>query len=147
MKKTILKRRLLIRIMKITLFQFVLAFVYSNVTVANNMKGNTKAWVNTEAMTTETLVVIKGRVINEKGEPLAGATVLVRDTARMITTDSDGNFTVSAKIGYILQFSHAGLETKNIKVNSKTLNVKIKGAVLNVVLNVTLIGIGEVLHH
>ena len=111
------------------------------------MKGNTKAWVNTEAMTTETLVVIKGRVINEKGEPLAGATVLVRDTARMITTDSDGNFTVSAKIGYILQFSHAGLETKNIKVNSKTLNVKIKGAVLNVVLNVTLIGIGEVLHH
>lgn len=147
MKKTILKRRLLIRIMKITLFQFVLVFVCSNVTVANNMKGNLKVWGNTEAMTTQTLIVIKGRVIDEKGKPLADATVLVRNTAQMITTDSNGNFTVSAKIGYILQFSHVGLETKNIKVNNKTLNIKIKGDVLDAVLNVTLIGIGEVLHH
>jgi hypothetical protein len=38
MKKTVLKQRLLIRIMKITLFQFVLALVFSSVTT-NNIRG------------------------------------------------------------------------------------------------------------
>jgi hypothetical protein len=42
MKKTVLKQRLLIRIMKITLFQFVLALVFSSVTT-NNIRGQ-KNW-------------------------------------------------------------------------------------------------------
>ena len=42
MKKTIIKQRLLIQIMKITLFQFVLAFAFSSVTVANTIRGQKK---------------------------------------------------------------------------------------------------------
>ena len=42
MKKNALKQRLLIRIMKITLFQFVLALVFSSVTIANNIRGQKK---------------------------------------------------------------------------------------------------------
>src|SRR6478735_570834 len=42
MKKPVVKQRLLFRIMKITLFQFVLAFVFSSVTMANSVKGQGK---------------------------------------------------------------------------------------------------------
>jgi hypothetical protein len=128
--------------MKITLFQFVLVFVFLNVAMANKMKSSPRVLVDKEAMVAQTIVIIKGRVIDEKGESLAGATVLVRNTAQQITTDSNGNYTLSAKIGYVLQFSHVGLKTKNIKVNSRTLKVKPKGDILNVVLDVVLVGIG-----
>ncbi|MFT5252229.1 MAG: TonB-linked SusC/RagA family outer membrane protein [Flavobacteriales bacterium] len=42
MKKPVVKQRLLHRIMKITLFQFLLAFVFSTVTMANSVKGQKK---------------------------------------------------------------------------------------------------------
>ena len=42
MKKPVVKQRLLFRIMKITLFQFVLALVFSSVTMANSVKGQIK---------------------------------------------------------------------------------------------------------
>jgi TonB-linked SusC/RagA family outer membrane protein len=42
MKKPVVKQRLLHRIMKITLFQFVLALVFSSVTMANSINGQRK---------------------------------------------------------------------------------------------------------
>ena len=42
MKKPVVKQRLLHRIMKITLFQFVLALVFSSVAMANNVNGQKK---------------------------------------------------------------------------------------------------------
>ncbi|MFV8324429.1 TonB-dependent receptor [Flavobacterium sp. ZS1P14] len=58
MKKPVVKQRLLIRIMKITLFQFVLALVFSSVTMANSMKGqeklDTKVTITITNMTLET---------------------------------------------------------------------------------------------
>ncbi|MWB93959.1 SusC/RagA family TonB-linked outer membrane protein [Flavobacterium sp. GA093] len=42
MKKPVVKQRLLHRIMKITLFQFVLALVFSSVTMANSVNGQKK---------------------------------------------------------------------------------------------------------
>ncbi|MNS32670.1 hypothetical protein D3C72_647630 [compost metagenome] len=42
MKKPVVKQRLLHQIMKITLFQFVLALVFSSVTLANNVNGQKK---------------------------------------------------------------------------------------------------------
>jgi iron complex outermembrane receptor protein len=44
MKKTVLNQRLFIQIMKITLFQFVLAFVFSTVTFASTIRGQ-KNWI------------------------------------------------------------------------------------------------------
>lgn len=42
MKKTVVKQRLLIRLMKMTLYQFVLALVFSTVTLANSINGQGK---------------------------------------------------------------------------------------------------------
>ena len=42
MKKTVRNQRLFIQIMKITLFQFILAFVFSTVTFASAIRGQKK---------------------------------------------------------------------------------------------------------
>ena len=42
MKKPIITRQLFCRIMKLTVFQFVLALVFSNVALANNTRGQEK---------------------------------------------------------------------------------------------------------
>ncbi|MES2240875.1 MAG: TonB-dependent receptor [Bacteroidota bacterium] len=42
MKKTVVKQRLLIRLMKMTLYQFVLALIFSTVTMANSLSGQGK---------------------------------------------------------------------------------------------------------
>ncbi|MEO8252756.1 MAG: TonB-dependent receptor [Flavobacterium sp.] len=42
MKKTVVKQRLLTRLMKMTLYQFVLALIFSTVTMANSLKGQGK---------------------------------------------------------------------------------------------------------
>ncbi|MDA6071780.1 SusC/RagA family TonB-linked outer membrane protein [Flavobacterium sp. AC] len=55
MKKPVVKQRLLHRIMKITLFQFVLALVFSSVAMANNVNGqkklDTKVTINVDNLT------------------------------------------------------------------------------------------------
>ena len=214
MKKTVLKQRLLIRIMKITLFQFVLALVFSSVTFANNIRGQKKldtkvtitvtdlnldtalskleklahvkfsynsrmsqlnqkvsVYANNEALSSvltrilkplkmnytevsnqiilqkegiastgmngdffstlnqNTIAeIIKGRVVDEKGESLPGVTILVKGTTKGTTTDIDGSYTISAEIGDVLQFSYVGLETKSVTVTGTTLNVTLTGS-------------------
>ena len=42
MKKTVVKQRLLIRLMKMTLYQFLLTLIFSTVTMANSLNGQGK---------------------------------------------------------------------------------------------------------
>ena len=42
---------------------------------------------------------ITGKVIDEKGEPLIGATILVVGSTTGVITDFDGNFTLQVKPG------------------------------------------------
>ena len=202
MKKTVLNQRLLFRIMKITLFQFVLALVFSSVTLANNIRGQKKldtkvtitltdlnldsaltkleklanvkfsynsrmtqfnqkvsVYANNEALSSvltrilkplkmnytevsnqivlqkeeiqkvgingdfistlnENIAaeIIKGRVVDDSGQPLPGVTIIVKGTTKGTTTDADGNYTITAQMGDVLQFSYVGLETKSITV-------------------------------
>ncbi len=60
--------------------------------------------------------VIKGTVIDENGETVIGATVLVKgaDTSKGTITDFDGNFTVQCKPGTQLVISYVGYETMTV---------------------------------
>lgn len=214
MKKTVLKQRLLFQIMKITLFQFVLALVFSSVTIANNIRGqrklDTKVTVTLTDLNLDTALtkleklahvkfsynsrmtqlnqkvsiyannevlssvltrilkplkinytevsnqiilqkegsqrvgingeffsplnentiadIIKGRVVDDNGEPLPGVTILVKGTAKGTTTDADGNYTITAQMGDVLQFSYVGLETKSVTVTGSIVNVTLTGS-------------------
>lgn len=63
---------------------------------------------------------IKGKVIDQKGEAIIGATVMVEGTTNGTTTDMDGNFTLEAPVGATLQFSYIGYTPKAIKLGNQT---------------------------
>ncbi len=60
---------------------------------------------------------IKGTVVDEKGAPLAGATVVEAGTQNATSTDINGLFTLqNVKKGAVLQISYIGMQTVNVPV-------------------------------
>ena len=64
---------------------------------------------------------IQGKVTDaETGEPLIGASVLVQGTSSGTVTDLDGNYSVAATPGDILEVSYTGYSTQEIEVGSQS---------------------------
>ena len=57
--------------------------------------------------------------VTADGQPLPGATVLLKGTTKATSTDLDGKFTVAAAAQNILVFSYIGYATKEVSVGSK----------------------------
>lgn len=67
------------------------------------------------------LIDVKGKVVNEKGEPLAGVSVLVKGTKRGTSTDDNGVFELKGlNEDAVLQFSGVNIESYETKLNGKT---------------------------
>ncbi|WP_144212831.1 SusC/RagA family TonB-linked outer membrane protein [Flavobacterium anhuiense] len=207
MKKPVVKQRLLHQIMKITLFQFVLALIFSSVTMANNVNGqkklDTKVTITVENLTLDNALskieksahvkfsynsrlpqltqkvsieanqetlssilsrilvpfnitfsevsnqivlqknangsfssvnnhdslfelltfgpIIKGKVTDQTGSPLPGATVMAKGTKTAVLTDFDGNFVIEmpANVNRLV-ISYVGMESKEIGIDNIT---------------------------
>lgn len=75
----------------------------------------------------ETENVVEGTVKDEKGEPIIGATVMVKGTATGTITDFDGNFSLDATDGANLEISYVGYQSQQIKaISGKLLAVTLK---------------------
>ena len=61
---------------------------------------------------------VTGKVTTATGEPVIGAAVVVKGTATGAVTDLDGNFTVQAAVGNVLEVSYIGYETFLVKVGA-----------------------------
>jgi TonB-linked SusC/RagA family outer membrane protein len=57
---------------------------------------------------------VNGRVTDEKGDPIAGASVQVKGTKTGTTSNNDGTFTLKAANGATLTVSALGYESKNV---------------------------------
>jgi TonB-dependent SusC/RagA subfamily outer membrane receptor len=210
MKKPVVKQRLLYRIMKITLFQMVLAFVFSTVVMANSAKGqkklNTKVTISItnlslsnalsqlektanvkfsynsrinqlnqkvsiaandemlssilneiltplninysevsnqiilqnitpkESITLGLLqslnsnltadIIVKGKVIDSNGNPLPGASVLVKGSKIATLTDFDGGFSLQVPSGSSkIVISYIGMQTKEVTATSDYITI------------------------
>lgn len=61
---------------------------------------------------------LSGQVTDNSGEPLIGATVVIKGTSTGTVTDIEGNFSLSASIGDILVVSMVGMEAREMTVDS-----------------------------
>jgi TonB-linked SusC/RagA family outer membrane protein len=69
--------------------------------------------------------IIKGKITDNSGSVLPGASILVQGTKIAVQTDFDGNYTIQANKGDVLVFSYIGFQTQNIVVgNDTTINVR-----------------------
>lgn len=65
---------------------------------------------------------IKGQVVDDLGESIIGASVMVKGTKDGTSTDLDGNFSVRGKVGDVLVISYMGYSTLELKVKTLTGN-------------------------
>ena len=71
---------------------------------------------------------VSGTVVDATGEPIIGASVIVKGTSTGTVTDFDGNFTIpSVPAGASLEISYIGFKSQTIAVDGKsTINVTLQ---------------------
>ena len=70
---------------------------------------------------------ITGKVVDTTGEPIIGASILVKGTNTGTITNMDGNFSIDAAVGNTLQISFVGYQTLEVKVTSaSTYNIALQ---------------------
>jgi len=66
-------------------------------------------------------IAVKGKITDQRGEPVVGATVLEKGTSNGVITDLDGQFSISVSGGTsVLQISSVGFGTKEVLVGTST---------------------------
>ena len=63
---------------------------------------------------------ISGTVLNAEGQPVVGATVVIKDTTKGTSTGLDGGFSLEAAPSDVLVVSYIGYDTQEIEVGSRT---------------------------
>ena len=72
---------------------------------------------------------VSGTVSDSSSLALPGATVVVEGTSNGVTTDFDGNYSISANKGDVLVFSFVGFDNKSVAVgNSNKINVQLNSS-------------------
>lgn len=87
---------------------------------------------------------ITGTVVNEKGEPLAGASIMIRGTQRGTTTGSDGRYSLSGvDRNAVLVVSIIGYQTMEIPVNGRSvIAIVMRSAESSLLTDVVVVGYG-----
>ncbi len=88
---------------------------------------------------------VRGKVTDQKGEPVIGATVLIKGTSIGASTDMSGNYSIArVPANSTLVFSYIGMTSQEIAyAGQATLNVVMKEAVTELE-DVVVIGYGVV---
>lgn len=60
--------------------------------------------------------LLKGTVVDNKGETIPGVNILVKGTTTGVATDFDGNFTLNVENGNVLVISFTGYKTQEVPV-------------------------------
>lgn len=81
-----------------------------------------KPKVAAETKSDLTLPDIRGKIINEEGEPVAGVTIAVKGTKNGTTSDANGEFLLTdVQPDAVLQISSIGYEATEVKVQGRVL--------------------------
>jgi TonB-linked SusC/RagA family outer membrane protein len=77
--------------------------------------------LNNYQQTTQQQLTVTGKVTDQSGQPLPGATIVVKGTTQGTVTDVDGNYSLSnVPANATLVFSFVGMETQEINVDNRT---------------------------
>ena len=79
-------------------------------------------------------ISISGKVNNaSNGDPIPGATVVVKGTTTGVITDFNGNYTIKSTGNGVLVFSFVGMTTQEVDIkNQSTINVQLKEQTVDV---------------
>jgi TonB-linked SusC/RagA family outer membrane protein len=88
-------------------------------------------------------ITVKGKVSDATGVALPGASVTIKGTSKGVTTDENGDFTISAPEEAILVISSVGYKTQEVSVNNQaTISVYLEPSTTQQLNEVVVIGYG-----
>ncbi|QPH41481.1 SusC/RagA family TonB-linked outer membrane protein [Pedobacter endophyticus] len=88
-------------------------------------------------------ITVRGRVIDNEGKPMPGATIVIKNTKRLVKTDANGEFIFpGVEENSLLLISYIGFETKEVRAVSKLGDVKLEVSI-NKLENVVVTGMFE----
>ena len=103
-------------------------FAHANDPTAKDKKGKVAAPVApavaeaapASVSATAATVVLTGRIRNEEGQPLAGATVYLHGSAVAVTTDEQGIFSLEVPVAgkKTLRYGYGGYQDRDVTVSS-----------------------------
>jgi len=115
-KSSLHRRRLikpLLRVMILALIVFSSGVLRAN---ASNHPLNVAPKKNNRSNEVRPVEIIKGKIEDEKGQLLDGATISVKGTTTSTKSDAYGNFSIEAGPGSVLIISYVGYETEEITI-------------------------------
>lgn len=87
-------------------------------------EGNLASLKNSDLITGYTIEAakaeVRGKVIDEAGEPLIGVSVRVKGTQTGASTDVQGNYSLDAPANAVLVFTYIGYVTQEVNVNGRS---------------------------
>ena len=86
--------------------------------------------------------VIKGKVLDQSGIGIPGASVIAADSRTSADTDFDGNFNINAKVGEILKISMVGFEAVSVTATAGEMTVTLNESKDTELKEVVIIGYG-----
>ena len=66
---------------------------------------------------------VTGHVVDAQGEPVIGASVIIKGQQKGVVTDIDGNYSIDVAKGETLQFSYIGFRSVQKVANKPTVDV------------------------
>jgi len=97
------------------------------------------ACVTLSAQTSKT---ISGTVVDDKGQPVIGASILEKGTNKGTITDFDGNYAITVKEGTTLEISSIGYKTVEVVVGSESVYNAVIGEDTQLLDEVVVVGYG-----
>lgn len=114
----------------------VLKIILKDTGFTYKITGNNIAIVKQQETSTVKLIQVSGKVTDEKGNSIPGATVIIHGTTQGVATDVDGRYTLAVKPDDVLRVSFVGYKPEVVPIKGKTK--------VNVALNPTAENIEEV---
>lgn len=110
--------------------RFALAFLCLLFSAPVSRASEVFAGSNPSNVTDKVADKVTGKIMTADGEPLAGASVMIRGTKIGTTADIDGNYSISAPgegESYVLVFQYLGMKTQEITVSrQRSLDVRLE---------------------
>lgn len=120
----------------------VLNICFKNQSLTYEIKNHTIILKKKDEAVAVSLQTVKGKVTDEKGSPLPGVIIRIKDASIRAQTNADGNFSIAAGPGAVLVVSFIGYETQEIVLgNRETVNISLVPSV-QALQNIVVIGYG-----
>jgi TonB-linked SusC/RagA family outer membrane protein len=103
----------------------MLGLLASSVTTVTAKEANPSS--TSAASPQQTTKRVTGKVLDNAGQPVIGASIAVRGTSTGTITDIDGNFSIEVPVGAILTVSYIGYKDEDVRVtNASTYSITLQ---------------------